>query len=79
MNDYTARQAVDAYLGGEPVDPFALRAAVAQLIAAYDEIVDLASDVVDDPEDVDASAALRDGCCCTSRRSLKNFWCPPTP
>lgn len=58
MADHTARQAVDAYLGGEAVDPFALRSAVAQLVAAYDEITDLASDVVDDPGDVDACAAL---------------------
>ncbi|MDX0165799.1 hypothetical protein GOC43_28880 [Sinorhizobium meliloti] len=50
MTDLTPRQAVLAFLGGEPVEPQVLRAAVAQYVCAYDSIVDLASDAVDDPE-----------------------------
>ncbi|MFK3962123.1 hypothetical protein ACI2KT_00915 [Ensifer adhaerens] len=50
MTDLTPRQAVLSYLGGEPVEPAVLRAAVAQYVCAYDSIVDLASDVADDPE-----------------------------
>jgi hypothetical protein len=50
MTDLTPRQAVLAYLGGDPVEPHVLRAAVAQYVCAYDAIVDLASDVADDPE-----------------------------
>lgn len=49
MTDLTPRQAVLSFLGGEPVDPMVLRAAVAQYVCAYDSIVDLASDVADDP------------------------------
>ncbi|OHV83680.1 hypothetical protein [Rhizobium sp. LCM 4573] len=50
MTDLTPRQAIYAYLGGEPVEPQVLRAAVAQYVCAYDTIVDLASDAVDDPD-----------------------------
>lgn len=49
MTDLTPRQAINAFLGGEPVEPAVLRAAVAQYVCAYDSIVDLASDVADDP------------------------------
>lgn len=49
VTDLTPRQAIYAYLGGEPVEPAVLRAAVAQYVCAYDSIVDLASDVADDP------------------------------
>lgn len=49
MTDLTPRQAIHAYLGGDPVEPQVLRAAVAQYVCAYDSIVDLASDVADDP------------------------------
>ncbi len=48
--DLTPRQAVNAYLGGVPVPPHILRAAMAQYVCAYDLITDLASDVADDPE-----------------------------
>lgn len=48
--DLTPRQAVLAYLGGEPVEPHVLRAAMAQHLFAYESLVDLASDVADDPE-----------------------------
>lgn len=50
MTDLTPRQAVLSFLGGEPVEPGILRAAVAQYVCAYDSVVDLASDVADDPE-----------------------------
>lgn len=50
MTDFTPRQAVLSFLGGEPVEPATLRAAVAQYVCAYDSITDLASDVADDPE-----------------------------
>lgn len=50
MTDLTPRQAVLSFLGGEPVEPAVLRAAVAQYVCAYDSIIDLASDVADDPE-----------------------------
>ena len=50
MTDLTPRQAIHAYLGGDPVEPQVLRVAVAQYVCAYDSIVDLASDVADDPE-----------------------------
>ncbi|MDX1216280.1 hypothetical protein GOL99_12120 [Sinorhizobium medicae] len=50
MTDLTPRQAVLSFLGGEPVEPQVLRAAVAQYVCAYDSITDLASDVADDPE-----------------------------
>lgn len=50
MTDLTPRQAIYAYLGGDPVEPHVLRAAMAQYVCAYDSIVDLASDVADDPE-----------------------------
>ncbi len=49
MTDLTPRQAVLSFLGGEPVEPVVLRAAVAQYVCAYDSITDLASDVADDP------------------------------
>lgn len=49
--DLTPRQAVHAYLGGEAVEPHVLRAAVAQLVQAYEEITDLASDACNDPDD----------------------------
>lgn len=49
MTGLTPRQAVLAYLGGQPVEPAILRAAVAQYVYAYDSITDLASDVADDP------------------------------
>jgi hypothetical protein len=49
MTDLTPRQALYAYLGGDHVEPAVLRAAVAQHVCAYDSIVDLASDVADDP------------------------------
>ncbi len=49
MTDLTPRQAVLSFLGGDPVEPQVLRAAVAQYVCAYDSIVDLASDAVDDP------------------------------
>jgi hypothetical protein len=49
MTDLTPRQAIYAYLGGDPVEPQVLRAAMAQYVCAYDSIVDLASDAVDDP------------------------------
>ncbi|MBB4064024.1 hypothetical protein [Gellertiella hungarica] len=58
MSDFTPRQAVDAYLGGEALDPFVLRAAVAQLVAAYDEVTDLAFDAVDDPMNAKAFGEL---------------------
>jgi hypothetical protein len=48
--DLTPRQAINAYLGGDYVEPQVLRAAVAQLDCAYAAVVDLASDVADDPE-----------------------------
>ncbi len=50
MTDLTPRQAIYAYLGGDPVEPMVLRAAVAQYVCAYDTVTDLASDVADDPE-----------------------------
>ncbi len=50
MTDLTPRQAVLSFLGGDPVEPQILRAAVAQYVCAYDSITDLASDVADDPE-----------------------------
>ncbi|MBX5111990.1 hypothetical protein HJB51_29095 [Rhizobium lentis] len=50
MTDLTPRQAILSFLGGEPVEPQVLRAAVAQYVCAYDSVVDLASDVADDPE-----------------------------
>lgn len=50
MTDLTPRQAIYAFLGGEPVEPAVLRAAVAQYVCAYDSIIDIASDVADDPE-----------------------------
>jgi hypothetical protein len=50
MTDLTPRQAIYTFLGGEPVEPQVLRAAVAQYVCAYDSITDLASDAVDDPE-----------------------------
>jgi hypothetical protein len=49
VTDLTPRQAVLAFLGGDPVEPQVLRAAVAQWVCAYDTITDLASDAVDDP------------------------------
>jgi len=48
--DLTPKQAIAAYLGGDPVPPHILRAAMAQYVCAYDLITDLASDVADDPE-----------------------------
>jgi hypothetical protein len=50
MTDLTPRQAIYAYLGGDPVEPHVLRAAMAQYVCAYDSVIDLASDAVDDPE-----------------------------
>lgn len=50
MTDLTPRQAVHAFLGGDPIEPQILRAAMAQYVCAYDSIVDLASDAVDDPD-----------------------------
>lgn len=52
--DLTPRQAVHAYLGGEAVPPHVLRAAVAQYVCGYETLVDLATDVVSDPEDTSA-------------------------
>lgn len=49
MTDLTPRQAIYAFLGGDPIEPQVLRAAVAQYVCAYDSIADLASDVADDP------------------------------
>ncbi|WP_107675053.1 hypothetical protein [Agrobacterium sp. LAD9] len=49
MTDLTPRQAIYAFLGGDPVEPQVLRAAVAQYVCAYDSITDLASDAVNDP------------------------------
>lgn len=48
--DLTPRQAILAFLGGDPVEPHVLRAAVAQYMCAYESVVDIASDVADDPE-----------------------------
>lgn len=50
MTDLTPRQAVLAFLGGDPVEPHVLRAAMAQHLFAYESIIDIASDVADDPE-----------------------------
>ena len=47
MTDLTPRQAVLAYLGGDPVEPQVLRAALAHHLCAYEPIVDLASEVVE--------------------------------
>ncbi len=56
--DLTPRQAVAAYLGGEHVPPHVLRAAVAQYIVGYETLVDLASDVIGDPNDISAGNDL---------------------
>ncbi|CUW87548.1 hypothetical protein [Agrobacterium genomosp. 2] len=56
--DLTPRQAVHAYLGGEPVPPHVLRAAVAQYVCGYETLVDLAQDVVGDPCDISAGNDL---------------------
>lgn len=56
--DLTPRQAIYGYLGGEAVPPHVLRAAVAQLLHAYEEITDLASDACNDPEDTTAVGLL---------------------
>lgn len=56
--DLTPRQAVHAYLGGEPVPPHVLRAAVAQYVTGYETLVDLAMDVTDDPTDIAAGNDL---------------------
>jgi hypothetical protein len=48
--DLTPRQAVSAYLGGEAVAPHVLRAAIAQYVVGYEQLVDLATDLVNDPE-----------------------------
>ncbi|GMB82746.1 hypothetical protein NN6n1_35290 [Shinella zoogloeoides] len=56
--DLTPRQAVHAYLGGEPVPPHVLRAAVAQYVCGYETLVDLAQDVVGDPCDISAGNEL---------------------
>lgn len=47
--DLTPRQAVSAYLGGEAVSPHVLRAAIAQYVVGYEQLVDLATDLVNDP------------------------------
>ncbi|MDR6663996.1 hypothetical protein [Rhizobium sp. 1399] len=49
MTDLSPREVILAYLGHEFVPAETLRAAVAQLVYAYDSIVDLASDAADDP------------------------------
>lgn len=56
--DLTPRQAVCAYLGGEHVHPHVLRAAIAQYVAGYETLVDLATDVVGDPNDISAGNDL---------------------
>ncbi|MGN8152707.1 hypothetical protein ACTJK5_10570 [Agrobacterium sp. 22094] len=48
--DLTPRQAVSAYLGDEAVAAHVLRAAIAQYLVGYEQLVDLASDLVNDPE-----------------------------
>ncbi|MDR6587397.1 hypothetical protein [Agrobacterium tumefaciens] len=52
--DFTPRQAVAAYLGGEHIPPRVLRAAVAQYVAGYETLVDLAMDVIGDPNNISA-------------------------
>lgn len=56
--DLTPRQAVSAYLGGEAVPPHVLRATVAQYVAGYDTLVDLAMDAVGDPTNISAGNDL---------------------
>lgn len=56
--DLTPRQAVAAYLGGEHVPPHVLRAAVSQYICGYETLVDLAMDVVGDPNNISAGNDL---------------------
>jgi len=56
--DLTPRQAVCAYLGGEHVPPHVLRAAVAQYVVGYETLIDLAMDVVGDPNDISAGNDL---------------------
>ena len=56
--DLTPRQAVAAYLGGEHVHPHVLRAAIAQYVVGYETLVDLATDVVGDPNDISAGNEL---------------------
>ncbi len=51
--DLTPRQAIQNFIGGEHVEPIILRAAVAQFFCAYDELVDLASDVSDPHENLE--------------------------
>ncbi len=58
MTDLSPREVVNAYLGHEFVPAETLRAAVAQLVYAYDSIVDLASDAADDPYSKSAVNAL---------------------
>lgn len=56
--DLTPHQAVAAYLGGEAVPPHVLRAAIAQYVVGYETLVDLATDVVGDPNDISAGNDL---------------------
>lgn len=56
--DLTPRQAVAAYLGGEHIPPHVLRAAIAQYVVGYETLVDLATDVVGDPNDISAGNEL---------------------